>query len=140
ELLSLLLGNETSGEQLVRDTHKELNIGNWRQNVHDGYVQNTQLPVAQVNLVAGGTPPQLTASQITGSKRGAKELEVTFHYSSFTYDGRFANNAWLWETPDFLTKVTWDNYALVAPETATMLGLENDTLITVKLGERSIEL
>src|SRR5262249_30064716 len=56
------------------------------------------------------------------------------------YDGRFGNNAWLWETPDFLTKVTWDNYALVAPETATMLGLDNDTLITVKVGERSIEL
>src|SRR5262249_28022187 len=57
-----------------------------------------------------------------------------------TYDGRFANNAWLWETPDFLTKVTWDNYALVSPETAQTLGLENDTMISVKIGERSIKL
>jgi molybdopterin-containing oxidoreductase family iron-sulfur binding subunit len=140
ELLSLLLGNETTGEQLVRDTHKELNIGNWRKNVHDGYVPNTQLPVAQVNLVAGGTPPQLTGGQVKGSKLDKKDLEVTFHYSSFTYDGRFANNAWLWETPDFLTKVVWDNYALISPETATSLEVENDTLINVKVGDRSVTL
>ena len=83
---------------------------------------------------------QLTASEQSGSKRANGQLEVVFHFSSFTYDGRFANNAWLWETPDFLTKVTWDNYAMVSPETATTLGLENDTIITVKLGDRSIDL
>src|SRR5262249_47408787 len=60
--------------------------------------------------------------------------------SSASYDGRFANNVWLWETPDFLTKVTWDNYALVSPDTAAQLGIQNDELITVKVGERSIQL
>ena len=72
--------------------------------------------------------------------RKANELEVVFHYSPFTYDGRFGNNAWLWETPDFLTKVTWDNYAMVSPKTAVQLGLENDTMINVKVGDRSIKL
>lgn len=60
--------------------------------------------------------------------------------SSFTYDGRYANNAWLWETPDFLTKVTWDNYALISPETSTALGVANGDVVTVKLGERSVDL
>ena len=38
-------------------------------------------------------------------------------------DGRYANNSWLQETPDFETKVTWDNVALVSPATAEKLGI-----------------
>src|SRR5262249_40881004 len=34
------------------------------------------------------------------------------------YDGRFANNGWLQELPKPLTKVTWDNVALISPKTA----------------------
>ncbi len=139
ELLSLVIGDELGGEALVRAMHSKLAGADWRKNVHDGFVPGTLLQPAQVSLQALPVP-QLTESQRSGSKRRNNELEVVFHYSSFTYDGRYANNAWLWETPDFLTKVTWDNYALVSPETATVLGLANDTLITVKIGERSIEL
>ena len=139
ELISLLLGDEKGGEALVKEAHATLGLGNWRKNVHDGFVANTQLPVAQVTL-ASLPPFQLTPNQLSGSKRSNGQLEVTFHYSTFTYDGRFSNNAWLWETPDFLTKVTWDNYAMVSPETATELNLENNTMITVKVGDRTIEL
>ena len=139
ELLSWLLGDEVSGEKLVRDTFTSLGHTSWKQHVHDGFVANTALPTAQVTAQA--LPQvQLTAGQQAGSKRKNGELEVVFHYSSFTYDGRFANNPWLWETPDFLTKVTWDNYALVSPETALALGVKNDEMITIKVGDRSITL
>jgi len=137
EMLSLLLGEEKTSMELVQAALG--NPGNWKQLVHDGFVPNTAYPAAQVTP---GAAPQvnLTPSQNAGSMRKANELEVVFHYSPFTYDGRFGNNAWLWETPDFLTKVTWDNYAMVSPKTATQLGLENDTMINVKVGDRSIKL
>jgi MoCo/4Fe-4S cofactor protein with predicted Tat translocation signal len=135
ELLSLMLGEEKSGEALMQGVHKDLGVdGNWKQNVHDGFVANTQLPAVQRN-VGDFQLPALTPGQQAGSLRRNGELEVVFTQSSFTYDGRFANNAWLWETPDFMTKVTWDNYALVGASTATGLGLTNDTLIKVTLGE-----
>ena len=86
---------------------------------------------------AGESARSSSKSQSGGTKRGNGDLEITFHFSSNTYDGRFANNPWLQETPDFLTKVTWVNFALVGPETATVLGLEYDTMITVKIGDRS---
>jgi Fe-S-cluster-containing dehydrogenase component len=50
-------------------------------------------------------------------------LEVVFHRSYSTDDGRFANNGWLQETPDPITKLTWDNAILVSPATAAALGL-----------------
>jgi MoCo/4Fe-4S cofactor protein with predicted Tat translocation signal len=140
ELLSLLIGDEKGGEELVRQTHKDLGFeAAWKQSVHDGFVPNTQFAAVQVTPGAFQLPA-LTPGQQAGSLRTNGELEVAFLQSSFTYDGRFANNAWLWETPDFMTKVTWDNYALVGASTASGLGLENDTMIKVKLGDREVEL
>ncbi|HEX2688310.1 MAG TPA: TAT-variant-translocated molybdopterin oxidoreductase, partial [Kofleriaceae bacterium] len=140
ELYALLLGREKGGQELVHDTHMAFgDEAAWRQSIHDGFVPNTQLGTAQGTLVGFPIPP-LSPSQQGGSLRTNGELEVVFHPSSFTYDGRYANNAWLWETPDFLTKVTWDNYALVGANTASGLGLENDTMIKVKVGDREIEL
>jgi MoCo/4Fe-4S cofactor protein with predicted Tat translocation signal len=140
ELLSLLLGEEKGGQELVQAVHKELGIeAGWKQSVHDGFVPDTRLAVVQQNTATFQAPP-LSPGQQAGLLRTNGELEVVFHPSSFTYDGRFANNAWLWETPDFMTKVTWDNYALVGASTASGLGLENDTMIKVKIGDREVEL
>jgi MoCo/4Fe-4S cofactor protein with predicted Tat translocation signal len=139
ELLALVDGEERHGEELVRDTHQRLGVGGtWRQHVHDGFVAATPM-LANVATTNFTTPP-LSETQKEGTSPASPQLEVTFHYSAFAYDGRFANNAWLQETPDFLTKVTWDNYALVGPDTAEALGLKNDTMITVKLGDREVEL
>lgn len=139
EMLSLLLGDEQSGEALVRGTVTGTGKLAWKQYVHDGFVPETGYAIAQVQATS---LPQytLTPGQMAGSRRKNGELEVVYHFSSFTYDGRFSNNPWLWETPDFLTKVTWDNYALVSPETAASLGINNDDLITVKVGGKTVQL
>ncbi|HSR96486.1 MAG TPA: TAT-variant-translocated molybdopterin oxidoreductase [Kofleriaceae bacterium] len=140
ELMSLLLGEEKGGQELVEAAHRELGFeANWKQHVHDGFVPNTEHAVVQATP-ATFQLPALSPSQQSGSLRTNGELEVTFQQSSFTYDGRYGNNAWMWETPDFMTKVTWDNYALVGANTASGLGLENDTLIKVKVGDKEIEL
>jgi len=139
ELLSMLLGEEASGEQLVRQTHEAMGHINWRKYVHDGFIADTRFQAVEGQAGPVAIPP-LTPSQQSGSTISNGKLEVVFHYSSFAYDGRFANNAWLQETPDFLSKVVWDNYAIVGPETAEALRIENDTKIRVKLGERELTL
>jgi molybdopterin-containing oxidoreductase family iron-sulfur binding subunit len=103
----------------------------WRRAVHDGFTSLQALSKATPSA-ANAPSVQLQPGQLAGSPRKNGELEVVFVQSGFSYDGRFANNAWLQETPDFLTKVTWDNYAMVAPSTAVDLGLKNDTLITLQ--------
>jgi molybdopterin-containing oxidoreductase family iron-sulfur binding subunit len=139
----MLLGDETTADQLVAKTLADSGAmgigGTWRQAVHDGFVDKTQLAPQAVQAQGGAGAP-LSGSAAGGSDATNGQLEVTFIPSSSTYDGRYANNAWLQETPDFLTKVTWDNVALVSPDTADKLGVHSQDVIRIKLGDRQLDI
>jgi molybdopterin-containing oxidoreductase family iron-sulfur binding subunit len=142
ELLQLLAGAEPDAIKEVQATFAELGASStWRKAVHDGFVARSKATPESTGLSVGQLAPfQLTPAQRGPSRVANGALEVVFAPSSQTWDGRFANNAWLQETPDFLTKVTWDNFAMVAPATAKDLGLANDTMIKVTIGDRSMSL
>jgi len=90
----------------------------WRKSLHDGVVANTALaPVP-------GPPLKFTPASLSPAKPTAPgELEFIFRPDPSVYDGRFANNGWLQELPKPVTKLTWDNAALLSPATAERLGL-----------------
>ena len=89
----------------------------WRKAVHDGVVPNSALPTKRPAVRAGAiTSP-------AGPRRLGGTLEVIFRPDPTIYDGRFANNGWLQELPKPITKLTWDNAAVVSPATAARLGL-----------------
>jgi molybdopterin-containing oxidoreductase family iron-sulfur binding subunit len=100
--------------------------GWWRKCVHDGFVPNTALPVKTVSAKADALAPNAGGAPAvpitTGIQPGT--FEVVFRTDPTIYDGRFANNGWLQELPKPLSKLTWDNAALVSPNTAKQLGLE----------------
>src|SRR5262249_30038199 len=50
-------------------------------------------------------------------------------------DGRYANNAWLQEMPDPITKLTWDNAAIMSPAMAKSLAVETGDLIQVSIDD-----
>ena len=139
ELLALILGRgHVSGEDLVRKTFGErirpglFSTTVWRKALHDGFVEGTAYAV--VSPPAPRPVPAQAAANL-----GRDNLEVVFMPSSHSFDGRFANNAWLQETPDFITKLTWDNAALVNPNTAHDLGIKNGDLIDLEAGGRRIQ-
>jgi molybdopterin-containing oxidoreductase family iron-sulfur binding subunit len=71
---------------------------------------------------------------------GEGELEAVFLPDNKLLDGRFANNSWLLELPDQVTRITWDNVAALAPSTAKKLGVENGDMVKVTVGGKSIEI
>ena len=75
-----------------------------------------------------------------GRRGGSPGLEIVFLPSPSLHDGRFANDGWLQELPDPLTKLTWDNPALVSPKTAETLGLANEDVVRLDYAGRSLEL
>jgi MoCo/4Fe-4S cofactor protein with predicted Tat translocation signal len=86
----------------------------WRKSLHDGVVAGTALTAVSV------AP---TATLPASNPVSADTLEFIFRPDPSVYDGRFANNGWLQELPKPVTKLTWDNAAMVSPKTAESLGL-----------------
>jgi len=105
----------------------------WRRWLHDGLLPDTAF-VPKTVVAARG---DIDAYPRPAAQSG---LEVVFRADPSVYDGRFANNAWLQETPKPLTKLTWDNAALISPTTAGQLGLANGDIVELSEGGRSIRI
>jgi molybdopterin-containing oxidoreductase family iron-sulfur binding subunit len=69
----------------------------------------------------------------------ANNLEVIFYRDSKVDDGRYANNGWMQELPDPITKMTWDNAVLVSRKTARELGVANCDIVEITLSGRSVK-
>lgn len=130
EVMNLLVNkSQRSGYDMVVEAWKNKN---WKQSLHDGVYKNT----SSVSVSAStGNLESLSIGKVVGD-----DIEVVFQASPSTYDGRFANNGWLQETPAPITKITWDNPALISPALAKKHGLKNGQHITLKNGDRSLEI
>jgi molybdopterin-containing oxidoreductase family iron-sulfur binding subunit len=78
--------------------------------------------------------PELSSSaaaDIANAKAAAPtkdSLDVIFATDASVYDGRWIDNGWLQEAPDPVSKLTWDNAALIAPKTAKELGIYDEII------------
>ncbi|RZM22002.1 MAG: 4Fe-4S dicluster domain-containing protein, partial [Pedobacter sp.] len=71
-------------------------------------------------------------SVINSSKALAKDIELEVYESVPMRDGRHANNAFLQELPDPVSKVTWDNYIALGPKFAEELGYKEFDIVSIK--------
>ena len=69
----------------------------------------------------------------------ASNLEIVFFRDAKLDDGRYANNGWMQELPDPVTKMTWDNAVLISRKTARELGVQNGDMVEVTLNDRKVE-
>jgi len=85
--------------------------------LQDGVVEPATMTVSGGSFNGGKVAEAATA--IAGIKGG--EYEVVLYQKVSIGNGSQANNPWLQELPDPITKVTWDNYAIIGPELAKKL-------------------
>jgi molybdopterin-containing oxidoreductase family iron-sulfur binding subunit len=139
EVMAAMMGQaDANGYDLVRQYWQaQLKSDNfdrdWRAILTTGLVPaSTASPVASM--------PQINSSDFSVAPAAASSgMEIVFEPDDTIWDGRFTNNAWLQELPKPLTKLTWDNAALINPATAARLGVTDNDLIEIKLGGRSVQ-
>ncbi|MEE9563237.1 MAG: TAT-variant-translocated molybdopterin oxidoreductase, partial [Thermoanaerobaculia bacterium] len=109
----------------------------WRQALHDGFIADSALPAKEVALRTAATAE--ATARIAEANQITDGVDLAFRPDPTIYDGRFNNNGWLQECPKPLTKLTWDNAALVSPALALEMGLENTQMVEVTVDDRMLE-
>lgn len=93
---------------------------NWNKALQDGVVEAA--PVVAAGTFNGAALTD-AAAKAAASKSG--NVEVVLYQKVSVGNGSQANNPWLQELPDPVSKVTWDNYAMVSPEMAkSLIGID----------------
>lgn len=137
EVLSSLSGKPIAGYDILKGYWQQAGMpgtgefeARWRDFVHDGVIKNSAfVPKTVSNLK---TPAELPLDDTT--------IEINFRPDPTIFDGRFANNGWLQELPAPVTKLTWDNAAIMSMSTAKKLGLTHEDVINLEVGDRSVKI
>ena len=148
EVLAIAAGDgPKNGHELVRENLSGRSSapffeGFWRQALHDGVVGQS----AWETVTPKPDPARLASAvdglrELLGAGRPAAErVELVLVPDARVFDGRFANNGWLQELPDAITKITWDNALLISPATARDIGVSDGEVASVEVRGASLEL
>ncbi|MCF6314290.1 MAG: TAT-variant-translocated molybdopterin oxidoreductase [Verrucomicrobiales bacterium] len=111
----------------------------WNATLRDGYLDKSKFTEAKAKVDLAKVTSGIDGVKLVDMPY-AESIEVVLTTSAAVYDGRFANNGWMQEVPDPITKLTWDNAALLSQATFDKLGLKEDgELMEVTVGEAVIK-
>ncbi len=137
------------GYEIVRRSFKRLagaadSDQAFRKYLHEGVFQpaGDAGGKADPNGSAAPSAPNAEPTKKVSDDRplGKTNLELAFGLDPSVYDGRFANNGWLQELPDPISKLTWDNAAVLSPKTARELGVQSGDILSVAAEGASAEI
>lgn len=107
-------GNNTSYADYLKNfwTARLGSNDNYLKALQDGVIEATVTVMGFPSFNATAVPAAVAAA--TGGKKGGK-IELVIYQKASLADGRHANNPWLQEMPDPITRATWDNYVMMSP-------------------------
>ncbi len=106
----------------------------WRRSLHDGFIAGSAHAL-ETPAIGAGWPERLAVAAAPPAGAAATGgLVLQMRPDPSVWDGRFANNGWLQELPRPMTKLTWDNAAILSPETAERSGLERGDVVEIRSG------
>ena len=116
----------------------------WQRNVRTGVPAAWEHSLNQ-GVVLGTSSPALPPVWVTAVRDApdhsivSSDLEILFRPDTAVDDGRYANNAWLQELPRPLTKLTWDNVAMLSLTTAKSLGVTTGDVLRLESAGQSVD-
>ncbi len=158
EILATLAGETvTSGHDIVRQTHSTrlqkdtkalLDYGLsaqalspdvvWRSALHLGILLTLTQSRPGVDLVAI-IEALFAVMKAEQENPPGRDFVVTFEPDPALWDGRHANNLWALELPQPMTKLVWDNAALLSPATAKAIGVKSGQMLRFGKGEATVD-
>jgi Fe-S-cluster-containing dehydrogenase component len=146
EILAVMAGEAgTPGHDFVRGYWQRQKAGAhfeqfWQTSLNAGVVADSALPPKTVRLnPAFGTRGEAAPRPYPSRRDGVGGIEIVLRPDPSIGDGSFANNGWLQELPKPLTKLTWDNAALVSPATARKLGVTKGEVVKLRSRGQAVE-
>ncbi len=111
-------------ENIFPDQSTHLSFASfWNQCLHDGVFNNKKAIEPQ---------PSFNESELNGSiKKPNGEFELLLFENMAIGNGKHANNPWLQELPDPISKITWDNFIAVSPADASSKGWKNEDVLKI---------
>jgi molybdopterin-containing oxidoreductase family iron-sulfur binding subunit len=140
ELLAMLTGDTTEPRMLLEHRWRATASGGsdadeaWRALLQRGVQANSANPRVSVRV-----RPELLAAPIASPSSGSPPtVELVIAPDAKVYDGRFANNGWLQELPEPITKLTWDNALEMSVADAQRLGAATGDVMELETNGRSL--
>ncbi|ADE15680.1 molybdopterin oxidoreductase, iron-sulfur binding subunit [Nitrosococcus halophilus Nc 4] len=142
ELIAVLLGEDgRSSYEILREYwQKQWSKSDfenaWSRALQAGVIEGTALLSKRVKLRSDFID---SLSKARPEVKNASGIEIIFMPDPTIWDGQFSNNGWLQELPKPITKLTWDNAALISPRTAERLGLANEEIVELRYQGRQVQ-
>lgn len=104
----------------------------WNKAIHDGIVNS--------NLSTFSSPAFKFTGKLLEKGSSDRSLKLVVYEKIALRKGKFANNPWLQEMPDPITKVTWDNYLQVSPKLAKAKNISTGDVVKMTVNDKQITL
>lgn len=111
----------------------------WVKCLNDGVFEPSQNSSTGGGATFAGNVAQAGAA-IAQRYKPTTGMELALYETVSVGTGAMANNPWLQELPDPVSKSCWDNFAALSQKTANDMGLAQNDLVTVSVNGKSIEL
>ena len=134
ELFDQILGNNRKDQEIVKNYWKTQSNSadfnwKWKQWLSKGIVKQGQ-PRISSSFVTYSKVQKLLINHLEDLRNSHRNLvEIAFRPHRTQWDGRYADNAWLQELPDPMTRLTWDNAAIINSKMAKKYGLASNNFL-----------
>jgi MoCo/4Fe-4S cofactor protein with predicted Tat translocation signal len=115
----------------------------WETLLQSGFIKVADKPAGSYALIAkdlNAVASTIVSHASLVTAKGDNQVEIQVYENNVIGDGKKANNPWLQELPEPVSKVTWENFAAIAPKFAEKLGLEENQIVKLTVDGYTIAL